>query len=55
MFRSKFVHWIMLGNTNSQTNVKIDINGITDFQIVSEYINNKELGIFVFESDVFIN
>ena len=43
MFRSKFVYWIMLRSTNSQTNVKIDINGITDFQNMSEYINNKEL------------
>ena len=45
----------MLRNANSQTNVKIDINGITDFKNMLEYINNKELGIFIFESDIFIN
>ena len=43
----------MLRGVNIQTNVKIDINGITDFQDMPEY--NKELGIFIFESDIFIN
>ena len=38
-----------------KTNVKIGKNNITDFQNMLEYINNKELDIFVFESDVFIN
>ena len=38
---------------NSKTNVAIDVNGITDFQNMPEYFNNKKLvGIFVFESDI---
>ena len=39
----------MFRSADSQTNVKID------FQNMPEYINNKELGIFVFKSDLFIN
>ena len=42
-------------NVSSQTNVKIDINCVIDIQNMQEYINNKELGIFVFESDIFVN
>ena len=52
---SFYVYSITLRSANSQTNVKIDINGISDFQNRQEYINNKELGIFIFEIDVFIN
>ena len=58
MFKSKFsiyVYCILLRSVNFQTNVEIDVNGITDFQNLLEYFNNKKLGIFVFESDVFIN
>ena len=40
---------------NSQTNVKIDINYVIDNQNMQEHNNNKELGIFVFESDIFVN
>ena len=40
---------------NSQTNVKIDINYVIYNQNMQEHINNKELGIFVFESDIFVN
>ena len=43
----------MLRNVNSQTNVKIDINYVIDNQNMQEHNNNKELGIFVFESDIF--
>ena len=35
--------------------VKTDINSITDFQNMPEYTNNKEPGLCVFESDIFIN
>ena len=31
------------------------VNSITDFQNMPESINNKEQGIFVFKSDIFIN
>ena len=44
-----YVNCIMPGSANSHTNVKIDINCITDFQSMPEYINNRELGIFVFK------
>ena len=40
----------MLRSVNSKTSVKIDICSITDFQNMTEYINNDEL----FESDIFI-
>ena len=39
---------------NSKTNVKIDIKYVIDNQNMQEHINNKELGIFIFESDIFI-
>ena len=41
----------MLRNVNFQTNVKIDINYVIDNQNMQEHNNNKELGIFVYESD----
>ena len=46
---------LMLRNVNSQTNVKIDINYVIDNQNRQEHNNNKELGIFVFESDISVN
>ena len=46
---------LMLRNVNSKTNVKIDINYVTDNQNMQEYNNNKELVIFVFESGMFFN
>ena len=47
---------LMLRNVNSQTNVKIDTNCVIDIQNMQVHINyNKELGIFVFESDIFVN
>ena len=46
----------MLRNVNSQTNVKIDINYVTDKQNMQKQNNiNKELGIVVFESGIFVN
>ena len=45
----------MLRNVNSQTNVKIDINYVIDNQNMQENNNNKKLGIFIFESDIFVN
>ena len=45
----------MLRNVNSQTNVKIYINYVIDNQNMQEHNNNKELGIFVYESDIFVN
>ena len=45
----------MLRNVNFQTNVKIDINYVIDNQNMQEHNNNKELGIFVYESDIFVN
>ena len=42
-------------NVNSQTNVKSDINYVIDNQNMQEHNNNKELGIFVFESDISVN
>ena len=42
-------------NVNSQTDVKIEINCVIDIQNMQEHINNKELGIFVFESGIFVN
>ena len=45
---------LMLRNVNSQTNVKIDINYVINNQNMQEHNNNKELGIFVFESDILI-
>ena len=45
----------MLRNVNSQTNVKIDTNYAIDNQNMQDNNNNKELGIFVFESDIFVN
>ena len=59
MFKIKilsiYLYYIMLRGVNFQTLVKIDINSITDSQNLPEYINNKELGNFVFEIYVFIN
>ena len=58
MFKSKFASnlCVLLRSVNLQNKIKLDINSITDFQNMPEYINNKELGIFFFEnSDVFIN
>ena len=46
---------LMIKNVNSQTNVKIDINYVTDIQNMQEHNNNKELGIFIFERDIFAN
>ena len=43
----------MLRNVNSQTNDKIDINYVIENQNMQEHNNDKELGIFVFESDIF--
>ena len=40
---------------NFQTNVKIDINCVIDFKTMQAHINNTELGIFVYESDIFVN
>ena len=40
---------------NSQTNVKIDINRVIDIKNMKAHINNNELGIFVYESDIFVN
>ena len=45
----------MLRNVNSQTNVKFGINYVIDNQNMQEHNNNKELGIFVFESDIYFN
>ena len=45
----------MLRNVNSKTNVKIDINYVIDHQNMLEHNHNKELGIFVFESDIFFS
>ena len=45
----------MLRSANFLKNVKTDINNITDFQNMPEYTNNKEPGLCVFESDIFIN
>ena len=46
---------LMLRNVNSQTNVRIDINYVIDIQNMQEHNNDKGLGIFVFESDIFVN
>ena len=46
---------LMLRKVNSRTNVKIDINYVIGNQNMQEHNNNKELGIFVFESDIFVN
>ena len=45
----------MLRNVKNQINVKIDINYAIDDQNMEQQNNNKELGIFVFESDIFVN
>ena len=37
------------------TNIKIDINYVTDNQNMQKHNNNKELDIFVFASDIFVN
>ena len=39
----------------SQNNVKIDINCVIVFKNMQSHINNNELGIFVYESDIFVN
>ena len=44
----------MLRNVNSQINVKFDIRCVIDIQNMQEH-NNQELGMFVFESDIFVN
>ena len=46
---------LMLRNVNSETNVKIDKNYVIDNQNTQEHNNNKELRIFVFESDIYVN
>ena len=46
---------LMLRNVNSQTNVKFDKNCVIDIQDMQEHISNKELGIFIFERDIFVN
>ena len=46
---------LMLRNMNSQTYVKTDIDYVTDNQNMQEHNNYKELDIFVFESDIFVN
>ena len=46
---------LMLRNVNSQTNIKIDINCGIDFKNMQEHINNTELGIFNYESDISVN
>ena len=46
---------LMLRIVNSQTYFKIDVNDVIDNQNMQEHNNNKELGIFVFESDIFVN
>ena len=46
---------LMLRNVNTKTNVKIGINYVIDNQNMQEHNNNKELGIFVFESDILVN
>ena len=46
---------LVLRHVNSQTNVKIGINYVIDNQNMQERNNNKELGFFVFESDIFVN
>ena len=43
----------MLRNVCSQTYVKIDINYGIDNQNMQVHTNNKELGIFVFERDIY--
>ena len=49
MFKSKVAFNLcvlrLLRSVTVQTNVKIDINSIPDFQNMPEYSNNKELGI----------
>ena len=55
MFTSKFVFNLCVLQYASQTYIKNNINGITDFQNMPEYINIYELAFFVFERDVFIN
>ena len=45
----------MLSNVNFQTNVKIDINYVIGIQNMQMHNNNKVLGFFVFESDIFVN
>ena len=45
----------MLRDVNSQTIVKTDINYAIDNQNMQERNNNNELGIFAFESDIFVN
>ena len=45
----------MVRDVISQTNVKIDINYVIDIQNVQEHNNNKDLGIFEFESGIFVN
>ena len=45
----------MLRNVNSQINVKIDIKYVIDNQNMQDHKNNKDLGIFVFESSIFVN
>ena len=44
--------WLCVLHVNSQTNVKIDINYVIDNKNMQGHNNNKELGIFVFESDI---
>ena len=46
---------LMLRSVNSQTYYKIDIHCAIDIQNIQGHINNKELGIYEFESDIFVN
>ena len=55
-FKSKFAFNLSYCiNVNSQTNVKIDINYVIDNQNMQEHNNNKQLGSFVFESEILVN
>ena len=46
---------LMLRNVNSQINVEIDIKYVIDNQNMQDHKNNKDLGILVFESSIFVN
>ena len=43
--KPSYVYCIMLRSANSQTNIHIDINSFTNFQIMPEYINNSPLKV----------
>ena len=46
---------IIIGKKVVNIHFKIDINYVIDIQNMQEHNNNKELGSFVFESDIFVN